>query len=149
MLLPAKYFMQEKKNSTRKISADRKVLSVIEETAEVTTKVVDKAKVVVSKTIDKHVEYFDIPVTEEQVIVKRIPKNEFVEQLPPHVRNEGDVMIISVLKEVPVIEKRMMLVEEIHVTKINTVRTKTREVVLNKERVTVKRTELLPEKKSK
>lgn len=141
--------MQDKKNSARKIGADKKVISVIEETAEVTTKVVDKAKVVVSKTIDKHVEYFDIPVTEEQVIVKRIPKNEVVEQLPPHVRHEGDVMIISVLKEVPVIEKRMMLVEEIHVTKVNTVRTETREVVLNKEKVTVKRTELLPEKKSK
>jgi len=51
-------------------------------------------------------------------------------------------MIIPVLKEVAVIEKRVMLVEEIHVTKLKTEKTETQEVAVRKEEVNIKRTEL-------
>ena len=62
--------------------------------------------------------------------------------MPAASRYEGDVMIIPVLKEVAVIEKRIMLVEEIHVSKKQTEKTETREVTLRKEEIKITRTEL-------
>jgi stress response protein YsnF len=52
----------------------------------------------------------------ERVNVDRIEINRFVDG-PVPVRYEGDVMIVPVLEEVLVIEKRLMLKEELRVSK--------------------------------
>jgi len=49
--------------------------------------------------------------------VERKEINRYVDTAPPAIRQEGDVTIISVMKEVLVVEKRLMLVEEVHITK--------------------------------
>jgi stress response protein YsnF len=64
-----------------------------------------------------------------------------VDTTPPAVRYEGDVMIIPVLKEVAVVEKKLMLVEELRVTKTKTEKTETHEIALKKEEVKVERTQ--------
>ena len=119
------------------------VVPVLEEQVNVTKKVVEKAKVRLSKTVHQHLESFDVPLSEEKVVVKRVPKNEIVDKIPEGVRYEGDVMIVPVLKEVAVIEKRIMLVEEIHVSKYKYDKTETRDVVVLKEEVHVERTEII------
>lgn len=50
----------------------------------------------------------------ETVEVTRVPIDMPVEQAPP-VRTEGDVTIIPVLEEVLIVEKRLVLKEELHV----------------------------------
>jgi uncharacterized protein (TIGR02271 family) len=57
-----------------------------------------------------------VPVTlaHDEVEVERVPKNVAVTELPS-VRLEGSTTIIPVVEEVVVMEKRLMLVEEIHV----------------------------------
>ncbi len=117
------------------------VIPVIEEHVEVGKKVIEKAKVRLSKRVKENVESYDVPLTEEEIVVKRVQKNELVDAAPAAVRYEGDVMIIPVLKEVAVIEKRIMLVEEIHVTKYKYNKTETRRVVVRQEEVNVERTE--------
>lgn len=119
------------------------VLPVMEERVEISKKVVEKAKVRLSKTVHEHLESYDIPLSEEQIIVKKVPKNEIVDTIPEGVRYEGDVMIIPVLKEVAVIEKRIMLVEEIHVSKYKYDKTETRQVTVRNEEVQVERTEII------
>ncbi len=117
------------------------IIPVIKEHVEVSKKVIEKAKVRLSKRVNETVESYDVPLTEEEIVVKRVQKNELVDTPPAALRYEGDVMIIPVLKEVAVIEKRIMLVEEIHVVKYKYNKTETQRVVVRNEEVNVVRTE--------
>jgi stress response protein YsnF len=126
-----------------KMQADTKAIPVIEEIVEVTKKVVEKARVKFSKTVHEKTESYEVPLLSDEIVVKRIPKNEIVDVVPAGIRHEGDVMIISVLKEVAVVEKRIMLVEEIHVITNKHQHTETKEVVVRSEEVQVERTEII------
>lgn len=118
------------------------IIPVIEEDVQITKKVIDIAQVNISKTVNESTETFQIPLSSEEIVVKRIPINEYLDTMPPASRYEGETMIIPVLKEVAVIEKRMMLVEEIHVSKLKTENIETVDVLVKKEEVNVTRTEL-------
>lgn len=120
----------------------RMIIPVIEEQVKINKKVVETAKVRVSKVVHENVESFEIPVIEEHVSVERITKNELVDKTPPSIRYEGNVMIISVLKEVAVVEKRIMLVEEVRITKSQTQKTETHTIPLRKEEVDITRTQI-------
>jgi uncharacterized protein (TIGR02271 family) len=113
-------------------------IPVIEEQAHFEKKVIETGKVHISKVVYEDVDNYAIPTAEEQVSVERIPKNVIVD-VAPGVRYEGDVMIIPVLKEVAVVEKKIMLVEEIRVTKTKTEKTENREIALKREEVKVER----------
>ncbi len=117
-------------------------IPVLEEQLKVSKKVIETARVSLSKTVHESIESFEIPLKEEEIVVKRVPKNELIDTMPAASRYDGDVMIIPILKEVAVIEKRIMLVEEIHVSKKQTEKTETREVTLRKEEMNVTRTDL-------
>ncbi len=131
-------------NHSEEFSAqDAKItIPILEEDIKVTKKVIDTGLVNISKTIKESTEYIDIPLSREEIIVSRIPKNEIIDIMPAASRYEGDVMIIPVLKEVAVIKKRMMLVEEIHVTKIKAEKIETQEVTVRKEEVNITRKDL-------
>lgn len=119
-------------------STPGKVIPVIEESIRVSKKWVETGKVHISKKVSEHNEVVDIPLNHEQVTIERVEVNEFVDSLPPAVRYEGEVMIIPVLKEVVV--KRILVVEEIRVTR-KQVQTHTRqEVKLKKEEIRVNKT---------
>ncbi|HLL42812.1 MAG TPA: YsnF/AvaK domain-containing protein [Segetibacter sp.] len=136
---------EDQKNFQQEESAtsDNKItIPILEEQLTVGKKVIETARVRLSKTINESIESLEIPLTGEEIVVNRVPKNELVDVMPAASRYEGDVMIIPVLKEVAVIEKRIMLVEEIHVSKKQTEKTETREVTLRKEEIKVTRTEL-------
>ena len=65
--------------------------------------------------------------------------NKLLDKLPEAVRYEGNTMIIPVLQEITVIEKKILLVEEIHITKTSVSSTETKEVTLLKEEVKIER----------
>jgi len=77
----------------------------------------------------------------EDVNVERVSLNKYIDTAPPPVRYEGDTMIIPVLREVTVIEKRLLLVEELRVTKHRTELEETQDVSLRKEEIKVTRAE--------
>jgi uncharacterized protein (TIGR02271 family) len=129
--------------NSNEIKAESEKIQVLEEKVEVSKRIVEKAKIRLSKKVNQKTESYDIPLGSEEIVVKRVPKNEMVDKAPPGVRYEGNVMIIPVLKEVAVIEKRLMLVEEIHVTKHKSETTETRQVVVRKEEIQVERTEII------
>ncbi|MCW3079966.1 DUF2382 domain-containing protein [Segetibacter sp.] len=134
----------QENNLNANLQEEKKVIPIIEEKVEITKKIIEKARVRVSKTVHQKTELVEIPLSSEEIVVKRVPKNEIVDVVPTRVRYEGDVMIIPVLKEVAVVEKRIMLVEEIHVIKNKQAHTETREVVVRSEEVQVERTEIIP-----
>lgn len=92
------------------------VIPVIQEEITVEKQVIEKGKVRISKRISEHQELVDVPLLQEEVAVERVPINLFVEQRPP-VRHEGDTMIIPVVEERVVIQKKLFLVEELRVKK--------------------------------
>lgn len=81
--------------------------------------------------VDKTVRTTDIPIAAdlatETVDIRRVPMDRIVDGPVPD-RHDGDTLIVSVLAEVLVVEKRLKVVEEIHLTRHRTA-TKLRDTV--------------------
>ncbi len=98
-------------------------LSVIEERADVSKVKVTTGRIRVRTVNDSHEEAVRASLESEAFEVSRVPIDRQVE-VAPEIRTEGDLTIIPVLEEVLVIEKRLVLKEEIHLRR----RTKTETV---------------------
>ena len=119
-------------------SGEKLVIPVIAEEITVGKKIIESGKVRISKRISEHEELVDVPLFREEVRVERVPINLFVEALPP-VRQEGDTMIIPVVEEQIVIQKKLLLVEELRVRKEVVEHHQPQTVNLRKEEVEIKR----------
>ena len=73
-------------------------------------------KVRVTKTVRERTAVIDEPLAADIIAVARVPMDRFVEGPIPD-RYEGDTLVISVLEEVTVVEKRLRLKEELRITK--------------------------------
>lgn len=114
------------------------LIPVIEEQLQVEKRVVETGRLFVNKTVFEEEETVDVSLVSEVLRVDRVPVNQYVDT-PPAVRYEGDTTIFPVLKEVLVTEKRLLLVEEVHITKQQTTANDTQRVMLRREEVTVQR----------
>jgi uncharacterized protein (TIGR02271 family) len=117
---------------------EKLTIPVIAEEITVGKQVVETGAVRISKRISEHEELVDVPLFREEVQVARVPVNLFVETLPP-VREEGDTMIIPVVEEQIVIQKKLLLVEELHVRKAVIEYHQPQTVNVRKEEVEIKR----------
>ena len=61
----------------------------------------------------------DEPLLRESVQVERVPINRLVAEAPAS-RQEGDTLVVPILEEVLVVEKRLMLMEEVRITRTRT-----------------------------
>ncbi|HEX8340182.1 MAG TPA: DUF2382 domain-containing protein [Tepidisphaeraceae bacterium] len=116
---------------------DRLLMPIVEEQAVLNKRVV-RRKVRVRKTAHVREEMVGPPLMQKTVDVQRVPINEVI-QTPAQIRQEGDTLIVPVMEEVLVVEKRLMLREEVRLT---TRRTETREqtpVQLRYEQVDIER----------
>lgn len=113
------------------------MIPVIEEHVRVSKKVIESGRIHLHKEVHEEEVMVDIPLTEEEVEIERVPINKFVDEAPQAVRYEGDTMIVPVLKEVVV--KRLVLVEEMRVTKRRRKTQETHPLTLRKEEVRIER----------
>lgn len=90
----------------------------------------------VRKTVYERTETVDEPTLQEQVNVERVPVNRFITE-EPAVRYEGDTMIVPLLEEVLVVEKRLVLREEIKITKNRATVRNPQQVVVRREEATL------------
>jgi len=97
--------------------AQSEKIPVVEEHIRIGTELVETGRVKIAKKILSEDVTLDVPVIHEEVDVERKEINQYVSELPPASRQEGNTTIISVFKEVVVIEKKILLVEEVHITK--------------------------------
>ncbi len=114
------------------------VIPVVAERLQVGKRQVISGKVAVHKTVEERLETVTLPLQSETVDVKRIPIGEVLSQ-PTVSRQEGDTLVIPVLEEVLVTEKRFRLIEEIHITTKRTQRDEVQEVMLRREKVRLER----------
>jgi stress response protein YsnF len=84
------------------------------------------------------------PVDEElhhqRVEIRRVPISQPVSAMPP-VREEGDTTIMSVVEEVVVIERRLMLKEEIHIRRVHVTEHHQETVIVREQEAVITRTE--------
>jgi uncharacterized protein (TIGR02271 family) len=116
------------------------VVPVVEEELEVGKRTVETGGVRVRKVVREREETVRVPLTREEVEVQRVAVNRVVDG-DVAVRYEGDVMIVPVVEEVLVVEKRRMLREELHITRRRHVQTETQRISLRGEEATVERLE--------
>jgi uncharacterized protein (TIGR02271 family) len=74
----------------------------------------------------------------DEVVVERVPINRVVEG-PVSVRSEEDTLVIPLLEEVLVVEKRLLLKEEIRITKQRVETHAPQRVTLRREEAVVER----------
>jgi uncharacterized protein (TIGR02271 family) len=112
------------------------VIPVIAEELEVGTREVERLGVRLTKTVSERIETVDVPLMEERTAVERVTINRMVDAAPA-VRYEGDAMIVPVLEEILVTEKRLILREELHIRKWQVEARQPQTVTLRREHVRV------------
>jgi uncharacterized protein (TIGR02271 family) len=115
---------------------EERVLPVIEETVQIEKNKVETGRVRVTKHVREHEETADTPLFREEVQVERVPVNQMVEERPS-IREEGEITIVPVIEEVLVVQKKLMLKEELHIKRVRTEFHQPKKVVLRGEEVTI------------
>lgn len=117
---------------------DSTVIPVVQETAQVHKEVVESATVRVHKNVIEVEKSLEVPLVRENYEIKRVPVDKIIEEHPT-IREEGNCIIIPVVEEVLVVQKKLKLVEEVHLIKRQITET-------HKETITVKQEELKVER---
>ncbi|MDX2163314.1 MAG: YsnF/AvaK domain-containing protein [bacterium] len=117
---------------------EQHILPVIVESAEVHKRRMVRGRVRLRKSVYVESVRVDEPGYAERVEVERVPINQYVETAPM-VRHEGDTMIIPVVQEVVVVERRLMLREEVRVTRHRVETRSPQTIELRREAISVER----------
>ncbi len=130
----------EKAPRGRSGSASKKtaVIPVIQEEATVSKRVAETGRVRIAKNVRPYEEVVDVPHFHEEVQIDRVHIDKIIDDAP-EVRTEGDVTIIPVVEERYVLEKKLVLVEELHIRKDRKESHHPQTVTVMKEEVEVER----------
>jgi len=94
----------------------------------------------VHKTVSERTETVDEPTLREEMEIQRVAVNQFITE-PPPVRYEGDVMIVPLMEEILVVEKKLVLREEIRITKRQDTLNNPQHYVVRREEATLEQIE--------
>ena len=129
---------KEQKVASASDSSETLRIPVIEEQVQIEKQLTEKDRVRIIKRIKEEKIPIDVSEFNERIEIKRVPLNQYVEELPA-VRHEGHTMIIPVVHEEVVITKRYLLVEELQVTKFREETQRTEEVDIRLEEIKIER----------
>jgi uncharacterized protein (TIGR02271 family) len=123
-------------------------IPLAEEQLSVEKRQVETAKVRVRTETEFVEEQVSVDLLQDEVEVTRVPIGRAVEK-PPALREEGDVLIVPVLEEVLVVEKRLVLKEELRIARRAKSTVRELPVVLRKQRAVIDRLPSSKEEDSK
>ena len=92
----------------------------------------------VSKETTERHETVAMPLTRERAHVKRVLIDREVDSAPP-VRREGDTIIFPIVEEVAVVQKHLVLKEEVHVSRVRTTEQHEQTVTVRQEEPAIER----------
>ena len=117
------------------------VVPVIEERAVVQREVVETGKVRIRKKVTEEKATVNLPIINESYEVTHVPVPKQVLDTPPAaVRYEGNKMIIPVIREITVVQKKYEVIEELHIVRQVSETPLVQEITLLKESIEVERT---------
>ena len=99
-----------------------------------------KANVQVALVTGTREQLIDEELTHVRIEIERVPIDRAVEVAPP-TRQEGDITIIPVVEEIVVVERRLVLKEEVRVRRVSTKEQHQETVVLRQQEAVVTREE--------
>src|SRR5215203_996697 len=116
------------------------VIPVIQEHAIVHKEIVETGKVRIRKKVTEEIATVQLPVINESYHIEHVPVTpKVLDTPPPAVRYEGNKTIITVLKEITVVQKKYQVIEEIHLTLKLTETPLVQEITLRKEHIDIER----------
>jgi stress response protein YsnF len=121
------------------------VIPIVEEEASVHTRRREGESVRLRKTAAAHEETLRVPVTSEHVDVQRVAVNAPVDG-PVEPWRDGETLVIPVMEQVPVVRMQWVVREEIRVTRSIRRTEHQKKIWLEREQITVDRTETPPER---
>lgn len=116
------------------------VVPLHEETISVGKRRVERGRVRVTTRVTEHDEVVHQALEQEDVEVTRVPVDREVDARP-EIRQDGDTTIIPLVEEVLVVERRLVLREEIHVRRTKRTVQAEQPVTLRSEDATIERIE--------
>ncbi len=116
-------------------------IPVVAEQLAVGTRTVDTGRGVrIHKTVVEQPVTIDERLGREEVEVRHVPVDRLVApEEAPTTRHDGDTLIVPILEEVLVVERRVRIKEELHITRIRREEHHQESVVLKAEQVNVER----------
>jgi len=117
------------------------VVPVIQEEMAVEKRFVETGRVRITKLVHQHEETVDEPLLQQRVSIEHVPINRVWEGPAPAPRYEEGVLIVPLLEEVLVVEKRLMLKEELHISRVQRTVHEPQTVVLRSESIRAERVE--------
>jgi uncharacterized protein (TIGR02271 family) len=127
-----------KHEASSRTGPNEAVVPIVEEEVHIEKQNVETGRVRLTKTVKEREVLVTQPVMQEDIQIERVPVNRWLSE-PASVRYEGDIMIIPVMEEVPVVEKRLRLKEELRVTKRQIITQRNEPMRLRTEEVHVER----------
>ena len=122
------------------MKVEEKAIPLVEERVVVSKRVVPRGRVQVSARVERREEVVEADLMQEEVEIDRVPIGIEVDAVPP-VRQEGDMTIVPVVEEVLVVEKRLVVVEEIRLRRTRRMQHHSQPVTLAAQRAEIVRNE--------
>lgn len=117
---------------------DVAAIPLVEERVSVTKREVETGRLRIEVSVEERQDTIPVDLAYDELEIERVPVNKPVSQLPG-VRVEGSTTVIPVVEEVVVVEKRLVVVEEIHVRRKSLTETREIPVTLRSEQVRIDR----------
>lgn len=108
---------EDKLDLSKTLNEADSVIELLEETARIEKRVVEKGRIRVSTRTEVSEQVLRETLRGDAVHVTRVPIDRVIAEgeTAPQIRHEGGLTIIPVLEEVLVVEKRLVLKEEVHI----------------------------------
>ncbi|MBA2350793.1 MAG: YsnF/AvaK domain-containing protein [Burkholderiales bacterium] len=120
-------------------TGNQTVIPVVREELVVSKRVVETGQGIrVTKTVSEREEIVDELLARDDVVFERVSLNQVVAATEiPDVRYEGETMIVPILEEILVVEKRTILKEELRISRRHYEVREPQRVVLRSEEVSI------------
>ncbi len=123
---------------TERMADEDARIQLAEERLNVDVQKVETGRVRVKTSVDTREVWVRGELERQAVQVERVAIDRMVEQ-PPQIRQDGDMLIVPVVEEVIVVEKRFLLKEELHIRTIRSTQSVEEPVTLRTLRADVER----------
>jgi uncharacterized protein (TIGR02271 family) len=130
---------QINKSGNQELHKDSEVIPVIQEFLKVGKQTVETGKVVAVKKVKADQKIVTGPISRDEIDIERIPIGQYVKTAPKPFRYEGNTLVIPVVKEELVVQKKLLVVEELRITKRTVKSEFNKQVTLRREEVEIKK----------
>ncbi|MDX1662202.1 MAG: YsnF/AvaK domain-containing protein [Candidatus Promineifilaceae bacterium] len=117
---------------------EARVIELIAERADIHKVRRESGAVRIRKVVDEEEELIEVPLISEDVEVTRVAVDRPIDG-PIPIREEGNTIILPLIEEVLVVQKQLVLKEEVHISRKKIETTASERVMLRKEDVVVER----------